>query len=198
MALLLIAQTVAGCGGASSASQAGVMSPRAEATTPERPALDRWYVVRSSDARALPAGSGVRLRADGYDSASEGRGFSMGGRCELTDADLRCEASGASIRMVATDEGTLEVTQGPLVLRVSSATPEEAARFEATLAEQASQAAACTNAARCCREAEETLNIPCDLDSVLGDRSRQSCDAALARIREAAATYGDAAPASCR
>lgn len=178
MLAVLVGLGLCGCGGSAPSAQ---QAPAEGAVL----ALDAWYVVASTDARALPVGSGLRLRAAGYDVSSGGRGQTMPGPCVLSSGAVDCAVPGAELRVAAREDGTLEATQGPLVLTLGPASAEQAAEFDATVAAHAAQTSACGAAARCCIAAEETLGAPCDINATLGDRTANSCEAALTRLREA-------------
>ncbi len=157
--------------------------------------LGKWLVVRESTGKGLKPGAGVRFRAEGFDTASGGKGSANPGACAATGAELTC-ASGLSA--TAIDAATVRAQMGPITLTLAAASAAESASFDKWLVETLAQQAACSAAAKCCLAAEKPLAAPCDLKVVLGDRSLAACKAGLDQVRAALATKKLEAPAECR
>ena len=157
--------------------------------------LGKWLVVRESTGKGLKPGAGVRFRAEGFDTASGGKGSANPGACVATGAELKCESGLAA---TAADAATVRATMGPISLTLAAANAAESASFDKWLAESVAQQAACSAAAKCCLATEKPLAAPCDLKVVLGDRSLAACKAGLEQLRATLATKKVEAPAECR
>ena len=157
--------------------------------------LGKWLVVREATGKGLKPGSGVRFRAEGFDTASSGKGSANPGACTATGAELKCDSGLAA---TAVDATTVRATMGPIQLTLAAASAAESASFDQWLADSVAQQAACSAAAKCCHASEKPLGVPCDLKAVLGDRSLAACKAGLDQLRSALASKKVEAPAECR
>lgn len=170
----------------------------ANASSGSAVAFDTWYRVVSTSGPGLRVGSGLRIRAEGYDVASGNLAQTMDGSCASRDGGIECDVPGAPLQVGLVEDGTVRATSGPIELGLVRASDEEASAFAARVDAHAQGQAACRAAADCCMEAETTLGLTCDLNATLGDRTAASCRAALESLRTTLASRASSLPQTCR
>lgn len=189
---------LAGCASAPAAPSATAPAPLLASTSAQTmPALDVWYRVESNAGPGLSVGSGLRLRTGGYDVVSRSLAQAMNGSCASAAEAIECDVPGAPMRLASVD-GRLRATSGPIELVLTAASADETAAFETTLARRNEAAEACHALATCCVDAENASGADLGLGARLGDRTAESCRAGLAALRATLHERGIALPASCQ
>jgi len=193
LAPLLLGVALHGCGGATTAA-----GPATVSTPPTEISFDRWYVVQSTSGPGLRVGSGVRFRESGFDVASGTLAQPMGGSCTRIAEGIDCEGAGGELHVRRRADGAQVAQQGPIELVLADSTNEQASGWSDEVDRTVRRTTACRATADCCVAIANAFEVECDVESHLGDRTVESCEAGLATLRTELTSSGRVAPSECR